>query len=398
LRPARWRNVRSLLGKALTLAGADLALPGRAADLEVRLAGADPLADLPFRPLRPATLRTRRLHALTLASALVHRGRDSAGVTGLAALVEPAALREALRFVLGRSGGKPTPYLRQLAVTALLVARHWAKVPQAQEQALQAIARRCEPPGGPPGLTAKNRAALRRLEDDPALVRKLLALPERLARGLERGRGPLPRRDALRLQAALAVGILLAAPIRVANLAGLRLDRHLLRQGRGPDQRVHLALPASEVKNGQDLEHPLPPWVVELLDLYLARGRPALQAAGAGPGSGPDPWLFPGARTGEGKTVQALRQQVKDATEKGLGLRLTPHQFRHACGLVYLMADPGGHEVVRHLLGHRSIATTVKHYAGMEAAAALRHYDAVVLERRQEGTATLPHGGGRRRG
>ncbi len=31
LRPARWRNVRSLLGKALRLAGADL-LPGRAVD------------------------------------------------------------------------------------------------------------------------------------------------------------------------------------------------------------------------------------------------------------------------------------------------------------------------------------------------------------------------------
>jgi len=48
------------------------------------------------------------------------------------------------------------------------------------------------------------------------------------------------------------------------------------------------------------------------------------------------------------------------------------------------MANPGGHEVVRHLLGHRSIATTLRFYAGMETAAALRRYDAVVLERRQE--------------
>ena len=145
-------------------------------------------------------------------------------------------------------------------------------------------------------------------------------------------------------------------------------------------QRVRLVLPASEVKNHRDLEHPLPPWVVALLDLYLARARPVLQPR-------PGPWLFPGARDGEPKTAQALRQQVKDATEEELGLRLTPHQFRHACGLVYLTANPGGHEVVRHLLGHRSIATTIRYYAGMETAAALRHYDAVVLERRQEAEA-----------
>lgn len=373
---------------------------GFAADLDAwlaRLAGSDPLAELPFRPLRPITLRARRLHVLTLASALVHRGRDPASVTGLAALVEPAALRESLRFVLDRGGGRPTPYLHQLAVTALAVARHWVGVPTAQEEALQALVRRCDP-GGPPGLTAKNRAALRRLEDDPVLVAKLLALPERLARGLERKGAaaamPLTRAEALRLQTALAIAILLAAPIRIANLVGLRLDRHLLRSSGGPGEgpRLRLVLPAAEVKNNRDLEHPLPPWVVALLDRYLAQARLVL-------GPRPGPWLFPGAQDGAGKTDQALRQQIKDATERELGLRLTPHQFRHACGLVYLMANPGGHEVVRHLLGHRSIATTIRHYAGMETLAALRHYDAVVLERRQEATAAAPRGDkGRRRG
>jgi hypothetical protein len=43
--------------------------------------------------------------------------------------------------------------------------------------------------------------------------------------------------------------------------------------------------------------------------------------------------------------------------------------------------------VVRHLLGHRSIATTIKFYAGMETSAALRHYDVVILERRQPAAA-----------
>jgi len=359
-----------------------------------RLAGQDLLAELPFRPVRPSTLERRRFQILQLASALVHRGRDPATLTRLADLVEPAAtVREALRFFLARAGGATTRQVHQLATVTFMIGKHWVGLPKAQLEELQALVRRCDPEIR--GLTEKNRAALRRLEDDPALVRGLLTLPDRLAHGL--ARKPVTaftRGDAVRLQTALAVAILLAAPVRVANLAGLRLDRHLLRQGQGAMQRVRLVVPAAEVKNRQELEHPLPPWVVALLDLYLRRARPLLQPH-------PGPWLFPGRGDGKPKTTYRLGQQIAQATEAELGLRLTPHQFRHACGLIYLAANPGGHEVVRHLLGHRSLATTLRFYAGMETAAALRRYDAVVLERRQEAatvTAAPRAGKGRRRG
>ena len=366
------------------------------ADLEAwlaRLAGQDLLAELPFRPVRPSTLERRRFQILQLASALVHRGRDPATLTRLVDLAEPASLREALRFFLARAGGTTTRQVHQLATVALLIAKHWVGLPQAQVEELRALVRRCDPQIR--GLTEKNRAVLRRLEDDPALVQGLLTLPDRLARGLERKpAAAFTRQNAVRLQTALAIAILLAAPVRVANLAGLRLDRHLLRQGQGAMQRVRLVVPAAEVKNRQELEHPLPPWVVALLDLYLRRARPLLQPH-------PGPWLFPGRGDGKPKTTYRLGQQIAQATEAELGLRLTPHQFRHACGLIYLAANPGGHEVVRHLLGHRSLATTLRFYAGMETAAALRRYDAVVLERREEAatvTAAPRVGKGRRRG
>ena len=42
---------------------------------------------------------------------------------------------------------------------------------------------------------------------------------------------------------------------------------------------------------------------------------------------------------------------------------------------------------MRHLLGHRSIATTIRYYAGMETAAALRHYDRAILGLRQDAPA-----------
>jgi integrase len=366
------------------------------ADLEAwlaRLAGEDLLAELPFRPVRPSTLARRRFQILQLASGLVHRGRDPATLTRLADLVAPAAtVREALRFFLERAGGRTTRQVHQLATVALMIAKHWVGLPKAQVEELRALVRRCDPEIR--GLTAKNRAALRRLEDDPTLVRELLTLPDRLARGLARKpAAAFTRNDAVRLQTASAIAILLAAPIRVGNLAGLRLDRHLLRQGQGATRLVRLVVPAEEVKNHQELEHPLPPWVVALLELYLARARPLLQPR-------PSPWLFPGRRPDRPKHPHRLRQQIAEATEAALGLRLTPHQFRHACGLIYLAAHPGGHEVVRHLLGHRSLATTLRFYAGMETAAALRRYDAVVLERREKAAAAAaaPPAGGTGRG
>jgi integrase len=65
-------------------------------------------------------------------------------------------------------------------------------------------------------------------------------------------------------------------------------------------------------------------------------------------------------------------------------VRLTAHQFRHLAGFLYLRRNPGGHEVVRRLLGHKSIDTTTRFYAGMEVSEAIRHYDKHIESRRGE--------------
>ena len=225
-----------------------------------RLAGTDPLGELPFRPVRASTLARRKLQVLQLASALVRRGRDPGELHGLADLITPENLREALRFFLERAGNRSTRQIHALAGAALAIARHWVRVDNAQEETLRGLARRCDPGAG--GMTEKNRAVLRQLEDQER-VHKLLVLPDRLARGLAR-KPALTRPEALRLQTALAIAILIAAPIRVSNLAAIEIDRHLLYLSQGVDRRVHLRLPAAEVKNNQVLEHALPAWVIAL--------------------------------------------------------------------------------------------------------------------------------------
>ena len=67
---------------------------------------------------------------------------------------------------------------------------------------------------------------------------------------------------------------------------------------------------------------------------------------------------------------------------------------------IYLREHPHGIEVVRALLGHRSIATTLSHYAGLEGAAAARHYDdtlRLVAERPGPAPARSPSKRARRR-
>ena len=180
-----------------------------------------------------------------------------------------------------------------------------------------------------------------------------------------------PKQPALRLQVALAVELLLAVPMRLKNLAGLALDRHLRRSGNGRHARWFVVIPGVEVKNGEALELPLPERTVRLLATYRARVLPVL----APPGT---LWLFPGVHGS--KQEVTLGPQIGRFIRRELGCRLSPHQFRHLCGYLYLQHNPNGYEVVRAMLGHVSIGTTMRFYAGLEGITAARHYDAMLQE------------------
>lgn len=74
---------------------------------------------------------------------------------------------------------------------------------------------------------------------------------------------------------ATVIEILLICPMRMKNLAGLRLDRHLQRiDGRG--RRIsHLILAESETRNSEPLEWPVPPESARLTEAYIRELRPA---------------------------------------------------------------------------------------------------------------------------
>ena len=87
------------------------------------------------------------------------------------------------------------------------------------------------------------------------------------------------------------------------------------------------------------------------------------------------------------KDQGALRKQIEKTLWDHAALRLTPHQFRHAAAKILLDARPGFYEVVRKLLGHKSMVTTYSHYAGAETQAAVELYADVITDHRRKGVA-----------
>ena len=128
------------------------------------------------------------------------------------------------------------------------------------------------------GLTDKNKRALRQF-DDPAVLRRLYSLPERL--WIEARREKKPNfRTLAKAQAALAIGILCYMPLRPQNLAALAFDIHLFMR-EGARAISTLELPAHEVKNGTEHAFDIPLHIAKMLIAY--RDRFASQIIGHRP-------------------------------------------------------------------------------------------------------------------
>ena len=183
-----------------------------------------------------------------------------------------------------------------------------------------------------------------------------------------------PQRGAVQAQMAVAVEILLMAPIRLYNLTNLDIERNLIRPGQG--KALHIVVGAGMVKNREPLEYPLPPESVELVECYIREFRPHLKSA-------ENTALFPGVAGGP-KNMAFFGTQITRTIYAHTGLHVHPHLFRHIAAKLFLDANPGAYEVVRRVLGHRSIDTTTGFYTGLETPAAVRHFDKTILRLRGE--------------
>lgn len=316
---------------------------------------------------RPATIIAKKTQIRQLATALVQSGRDPSSIGSLADLVAPEAATAALTVLWTRAGDKNTLRNHTMAYLLLTIARHWVKADASTITTLTDNCQDLAPDNRE--MTAKNKRRLQQFEDPRALA-ALLDLPGELFALACRVATPT-KAEARIAQLALAIRILLAAPIRIKNLSELEIGRTLILDGSGSG---YILIDRTEVKNNVDIEIPLPKATIQTIKTYLKRFHQLLAPAGC-------MMLWPSADGGH-KRPTVLATQITACVRERCGVEMNPHLFRHLAAKLYLEANPGAYGVVRMLLGHRSIATTIKAYCGTEYAAAYKAYDEMMTARR----------------
>jgi hypothetical protein len=262
--------------------------------------------------LRASTVKQMRSQVRLALSALVDAGKAPETMTSLRCLLEPEAYETAIRRYLNDDDEQtPRRTAHNIASTLIRLADRYFGPDHADREMISELRRlrRCLGPI-PTGLTKKNRRLVLELSDTRRRAR-LYELPDRLAAWAAR---TTPARGAQAMLLAVAIAILLVAPIRISNLAALRFDRHLIRLG-GPRSLWMIDIPEDEVKNRQRLVHELPHRVTTLLDRFRRDFRPRIAEPG-------NPYLFP-ARSHH-KSPGVLSQAIKKCIADWVGIDM-PH-------------------------------------------------------------------------
>lgn len=323
-----------------------------------------------LRPARSSTIATRQRELLAYVGKAVTCGFPLETLTAFEKLLQPEIATAVLDSYWASNGENPSVYTIDMAWKVVTIAREFGLDPGVIEQ-LEDLRAELDA-YRQPGLTAKNRGVVRQVLTDEVWG-KVMRLPEQLMAQAARDHNHRHVRAAVLAGVAVAIRILTLAPIRVGNLARIRIGENLIRPA-GPSGPWWIVFPDYDVKNRQPLEYELDVTATALIDRYLVEFRPALQR-----GRRSD-WLFPGEE-GDCKGPTTLSEQITDRVFTATGMRITAHQFRHAAAAIFLKHRPGEYELVRRLLGHRSIATTTRFYAGLESLQATRIVGAELRDR-----------------
>jgi integrase len=336
----------------------------------------NPFADDYAPPVQASTAARRRRCLIEVASALVLSGFALENVVGLRVLVEPVNAATALQHLHDRRRGTKGSHLAQQAQLLVTLAKHHVRAAPADVERLKKFVNALTPPR--PNMVERNRERLRQF-DLPANLTALLHLPRRVLSQVER-KGDKTHTTALRVMNALAVEILTVAPIRIDNLCGLEIDRHIVETKRGRHTTRHIIIPAKETKTQVPFEKELSPETCRLLDQYVTHYRPLIDDSSG-------PWLFPG-RGGGRRTTTRFSTNISNFIFRETGLRIHSHLFRHLAAKIRLEHDHTDIETVRQVLGHKSSDTTLRSYADIRTDQALKRYESTVARLRDASPAS----------
>jgi integrase len=304
----------------------------------------------------------------------VKTGVPIGSLSSLSALLAPDVAEKVLDAYWHRNGEIPRLFTIDLARRFSGIAKETKCVDEKDCERLDEMRRDLED-RRQGGLTDKNIALIRQVLT-PDVWSRVAKLPLRMMVTARSQHAHAPVRAAVTAQLAIAIAILTFAPVRLANLTAIKLGFNLIKPG-GSNSNYWLVFPNYDVKNRVKLEYPLEQHITRLIDEYVHDFRPALLR-----GRNED-WLFPGQRSGA-KGKISFSGQITERIYKATGLRMTVHQFRHAAGAIILKRRPGEYELVRRLLGHRNVQTTINAYVGLENIQASEIFSEMVMEHMED--------------
>jgi hypothetical protein len=303
------------------------------------------LFDVARAKLAASTVKAQKQCLRLAASALVGSGIHPQSIVGLRHLCTPAAFRGAIEQIVDIRGGvystveNVAHVLRKVAtLSGVLSPEEVKEVEEAHKRLRCHFKRRAFP------RKERDQAMLDRFDND-GVTDSFLTLATRTVDATRKSGKPT-RQAALLVQRALALELSIWAPIRLKNLVALNIDKHFHVMTVEGVERTLLCIPGEEIKNGEPAEHFLSEDATSLLHLYLKRYRSRIA-------KNPGPWLFPGAGGGH-KTENTMGTQLSKWVREELGIDYHPHLIRKIMPKLYLDIDPGGLEVVRRQLGHKS--------------------------------------------
>lgn len=308
--------------------------------------------DGPDTALRPTSLRNTKAHLTQYCNALVNAGMNSIQITDLASVVSAERMKQAFTAHVERTGVPlKCGTLQNIAATLVVIARDHLGVPSQHFDDMLAVKKRVST--NPKGMTSRNSQRLMKFNDWRNVGFVVLLPSDLMARAKSRPSGRAAALDAMH---AVAISILSSCPMRMANLASLDLDRHLTTSRIGKHTIYSIRIEGTEVKNHESIEIRLGEETSGILHTYISQFRNALtEVKGTA--------LFPKASDGLPREPGNLGANLSALIYRETGLKMHPHLFRHFAAKIYLDAHPGQYELVRRLLKHKTLQTTVNFYA-----------------------------------
>jgi integrase/recombinase XerD len=181
------------------------------------------------------------------------------------------------------------------------------------------------------------------------------------------------RKNAAVYRDGLQIALLASRSIRRGNFSNMEFGTHLVRQ-RGA---WWLIFQGNETKTHQPLELPFPELLVPALTRYLDHYRPLLAGDRY---HGDRLWI---SYLSQPQAAHSIHLQVVARTRAAFGRPINPHLFRDCLATSIAIHDPDNVRMAAALLGHRSFATTERHYNLARTLQAARSYQHVISAARK---------------